>query len=110
MNTVLNKTEFDKICSQNRFVLVDFSAEWCGPCKRLKPLLKSLFDKLTNINKDIKFIEIDVDKNQEIAENHNVSAMPTIMFYVDGILQSDFVRGADINSIEKYCNKFFIIS
>ncbi len=103
MHTIANKTEFEQLCSSNRFVLVDFSAEWCGPCKRLKPLLEQLNETF----RDVKFVKVDVDENQELAELHHVTAMPSIMFYVDGKLQTDFVRGADINSVERYCNKFF---
>lgn len=103
MYTIDNKTEFEKLCSENRFVLVDFSAEWCGPCKRLKPLLEQLNESF----RDVKFVKVDVDENQELAMSHNVTAMPSIMFYVDGKLQTEFVRGVDINSVERYCNKFF---
>ncbi len=103
MHTITNKTEFEQLCSENRYVLVDFSAEWCGPCKRLKPLLEQLNESF----RDVKFVKVDVDENQELAELHKITAMPSIMFYVDGKLQTEFVRGADINSVERYCNKFF---
>lgn len=58
-------------------VLVDFSAEWCAPCKRLKPYL----DELAKENPSLKIVTIDVDQNPNIAEELGVDALPTLKYY-----------------------------
>jgi thioredoxin 1 len=61
-------------------VIVDFYAEWCGPCQMMKPV----FDKMSQESKDILFFKIDVDDNQESAENFGVRSIPTTIFLKDG--------------------------
>jgi thioredoxin len=104
MHEIQNTSEFETLVNSEKYVLVDFSAEWCGPCKRLKPQLEELSQHYSNC----KFVKIDVDAHSELAESHKVEAMPTIMFYVDGVLQKEFVRGADIDKIKTICHKFFV--
>ncbi|MFA9221178.1 MAG: thioredoxin domain-containing protein, partial [Sediminibacterium sp.] len=58
-------------------VLVDFSAEWCAPCKRLKPSL----DELAKENTSLKIVTIDVDQNPNIADELGIDALPTLMYY-----------------------------
>lgn len=62
-------------------VLVDFYAEWCGPCKILSPLLEQISEELTDLN----IVKVDVDNEQEIAMENGVLAMPTMILFKDGI-------------------------
>lgn len=62
-------------------VLVDFSAEWCGPCKMMPPILKDVKNKLGN---KVRIIKIDVDKNQAIAQKLQVRNVPTLAIYKNG--------------------------
>jgi thioredoxin 1 len=96
--------EFNMILKDNKYVLVDFSAKWCNPCKVLQPQLEHLAKQYPNV----KFIKVDVDRHPELVDFHNISAMPTIRFYIDNILIDDIVEGADITLINIYCKKFFI--
>lgn len=62
-------------------VLVDFYAEWCGPCRRQSPIV----DELSKIYKDrVKFVKLDIDKVPEIAEMHSVRSIPTIILFDNG--------------------------
>ncbi len=61
-------------------VLVDFYAEWCGPCKMISPILEELESSMD----DLKVIKVDVDNEQEIAANYGVMAMPTMLIFKDG--------------------------
>ncbi len=72
---------FSDIIAQDTMVLVDFSAEWCGPCKMMAPILKELKQHLKD---ELKIIKIDVDKNQTLAAKYQVKGVPTLMIFKDG--------------------------
>ena len=72
---------FNDLINKNKLVLVDFSAEWCGPCQTLAPILKDLKDELGEV---LSIIKIDVDKNQPVAAKFQVQGVPTLILYRDG--------------------------
>jgi thioredoxin len=74
--------------SQGKKVLVDFFAEWCGPCKQLIPRL----EKLQNEYSDVVFVKVDVDSNQDYALELGVRGVPTVMIY-NGETQVDRTSG-----------------
>jgi len=69
---------FDSIIQENRPVVVDFHALWCGPCKVQSPILKEVADELGD---RIRVIIIDVDRNGEIAKRYNIQGVPTLMIF-----------------------------
>lgn len=72
---------FNDLINKNKLVLVDFSADWCGPCQTLAPILKDLKDELGEV---LSIIKIDVDKNQPVAAKFQVQGVPTLILYRDG--------------------------
>jgi thioredoxin 1 len=62
-------------------VVVDFFATWCGPCKRLSPILDNLAGPLTN---RVKFLKVDVDRSANLAKHFEVDGVPTLIFFKDG--------------------------
>lgn len=74
---------FGSIIQSDVPVLIDFHAEWCGPCKTVAPILKSLKEEMGD---QIKLIKIDVDKNQEIAAKYQIRGVPTLMIFKNGNL------------------------
>ena len=62
-------------------VIVDFWAEWCGPCKRIAPLLEEL---LGEYDGRIKVVKVDIDANRELAERFRIQSIPTLLFFRDG--------------------------
>ena len=75
------KDSFSNIIKSDTPVLVDFYADWCGPCKMLAPILKQVKDDLGN---QVKIIKVDVDKNQELAGKFQVRGVPTMVLFKEG--------------------------
>tara|TARA_R110002050_G_scaffold195593_1_gene330444 strand:- start:41947 stop:42243 length:297 start_codon:yes stop_codon:yes gene_type:complete len=74
---------FGSIIKSEIPVLIDFHAEWCGPCKTVSPILKSLKEEMGD---KVKLIKIDVDKNPEIASKYQIRGVPTLMIFKEGNL------------------------
>lgn len=92
-------SNFSSIINQDKPVLVDFFAEWCGPCKMMSPILKEVKDEL---GEKIAIIKIDVDKNQSLASQYQVRGVPTLVLYNKGQQvwrQSGLVQKREILSI-----------
>ncbi len=96
------KSNFNAIINSEIPVLIDFFADWCGPCKMLAPILKEVKDE---IGDNVKIVKIDVDKNPSVAEKFNVRGVPTMLLFKNGkqlwrqsgVLQKDAIL-AVINS------------
>ena len=74
-------SKFSDIINQDKPVLVDFYAEWCGPCKMMSPILKQVKD---NLGERVSIIKIDVDKNQALAAKYQVRGVPTLLLFKNG--------------------------
>jgi thioredoxin 1 len=74
-------SSFNEIINGDTPVLVDFFAEWCGPCKMMTPILEQLKSDMGN---KVKILKVDVDKNQSIASKLNVRGVPTLILYKQG--------------------------
>lgn len=75
------KKSFSEIVNQDVPVLVDFYADWCGPCKSMAPVLKQLKGELKEA---VKIIKINVDTNQPLAAKYQVQGVPTFMVFKNG--------------------------
>lgn len=72
---------FGEIINSEKPVLVDFFAEWCGPCKMMAPVLRQVKDEVQD---NASIIKVDIDKNQQTAAVYNVTAVPTLLIFKKG--------------------------
>jgi len=76
----LNDINFDQVISSENPTLVDFWAEWCGPCKSMHPIFESLSKNYPNV----KFARVNVDQNQNISMKFAVQSIPTFIMFKSG--------------------------
>lgn len=76
--------------------VIDFYATWCGPCRAVGPKVGELSEKYQNV----RFVQVDVDKMRGVAQQYNVTAMPTFVFLKNGEETGQRVRGADVRALE----------
>ncbi len=93
------KSSFNAIVNSETPVLVDFFADWCGPCKMLAPILKQVKNELGD---GVRIVKIDVDKNQPLAAKYQVRGVPTMLLFKSGKQlwrQSGVLQKNDIISV-----------
>jgi len=98
MATSENKS-FSDIIKGNKPVLVDFSAEWCGPCKMMPPILKELKDKMGD---SVTILKMDIDRNPAVASAYQIQSVPTLIVFRDGQVkwrQSGVTRADQLKSV-----------
>jgi len=98
----INTSNFDSEINNNGVTVVDFFANWCGPCRKMGPVLEEVEAELTNV----KFAKINTDDNIEMAKKYQVSGLPTLMVFKNGEPVERIVglmpKSSIITNIEKH--------
>ncbi len=80
------KGKFQEIISQDKPVLVDFYADWCGPCQMMAPVLKEVASEFGD---QVSIIKVDVDRNQPIAQQFGVRSIPNLILFKNGQIKAN---------------------
>lgn len=97
----LNGQNFDQTVSAENPTLIDFWAEWCGPCKMMHPVFESMSEKYPGI----KFARVNVDQNQDVAMRFRVQSIPTFLMFKAGKLVDRMVGAVGTAGIQAICKK-----
>lgn len=101
MELKLNSENFEKeVLNSNEPVLVDFYADWCGPCKMMAPVVEELANELQD---KAKVGKINVDENQDLAMEYNVMSIPTLIIFKEG---KEFKRFVGVRDKNELLNEF----
>lgn len=92
---------FSKILNDDKPVLVDFFAEWCGPCKMMAPELKKFAE---NFKDEVRVLKVDIDKNPAVSQQLNIQGVPTLILFKKGKMlwrQSGAMNAQQLSGIVK---------
>ena len=98
----LNNSNFTETISSEKPTLVDFWAEWCGPCKMMHPVFESLSNKYPKI----KFARVNVDQNQNIAMKFAVQSIPMFIMFKSGQIVDKMMGAVGAPGIHMICKKY----
>ena len=109
-NKIVNETPvmeltsqgFDQEKAKNELLLVDFWAEWCGPCKSMHPI----FTRMAKKYKSVRFARVNVDNSQDIATRYGVQSIPTFIMFKNGEVANTMVGAVGEPGIHMICKKF----
>lgn len=97
-NGEMTMADFEKMIDKDKVVLVDFYAEWCAPCQKMKPFLHDLQEQYKD---KLKVVKIDTDKHKQLAGIFRINALPTLMIYKDGVKVWHNIGYMDKDALEK---------
>ena len=98
----LTSQNFNQEISNNDLLLVDFWAEWCGPCKSMHPI----FTRMAKKYKQVRFARVNVDNAQDIAMKYGVQSIPTFIMFKNGEIANQMVGAVGEPGIHMICKKF----
>ena len=98
---VVNNSNFkNEVLEANGLVVVDFYADWCGPCQMLKPILEEISEERS----DVKIVKLNVDDARDIAQEYSIFSIPTVLFFKDGKMVHKFVGFQSKDSVNTHIN------
>ena len=102
--SVNNETFTSEVLEQTKLVLVDFWAEWCGPCKQIAPTLEEIAEKYSE---NLSVCKVDVDSNRELALQYNVRSIPSLMIFKNGEMVDSLIGAVSLEELEDLVTRNF---
>ena len=94
----INKDNFSsKVLENDKLVLVDFWAEWCGPCKQISPRLEELANKYSE---NLAVCKVNVDENRELAIEYNIRSIPALIIFNSGEMVDSLIGAVSLEELE----------
>lgn len=101
----INQDKFkEEVLDSTQIVVVDFYADWCGPCQMLGPVLEEIATNHPNL----KVVKINVDNNMDICSTYHISSIPNVMIFKEGKVADKFVGFQSKEKVEEIINKHLI--
>ncbi len=101
----INDDNFKNSIQKNDIVIVDFNAPWCGPCRKLSPILEQVQNEFIN---EVKIYKIDTDKNSISAQEYGIISLPTVLFFKSGEVKETMVgmltKSSIVSNVKKLLN------
>lgn len=88
MARLINSSEFSGLLQEDKLLVVDFYATWCGPCKKLSPTLNEVSEEL---GEQVNIVKVDVDESEDLAMDYGIRSVPTVLFFKNGQQVDKFV-------------------
>ncbi len=99
----LNEKDFDEqVIKAEGLVLVDFYADWCGPCKMMGPVLEKIADEFA----DVKICKVNTDENQSLTMNYGVSSIPAFYFFKNGEIKKKVIGAVSRTELVNVINEY----
>lgn len=88
MARLINSTDFPALVQDDKLLVVDFFATWCGPCKKLSPTLDEVSEEFAD---RVNIVKVDVDESEDLAMTYGIRSVPTVLFFKNGQQVDKFV-------------------
>ena len=99
MKEIQSQQELDQVLKDNENVIVDFWAQWCGPCKMLAPALERVQEEVNNT----LIVKVNIDDVADIPEKYGVRSIPTLLKFKNGLIDSQKIGNRSLKELKEWC-------
>ena len=99
---LVEENEYDEVVSKNNKLIVQLSADWCGPCRILTPVLESV-----TTERGIEVVKVNIDNNPSIVTKYSVRSIPRVLFIKDGEVVTDIIGNQGKQKLEEVCSQVY---
>ena len=101
--SILTTPNYEQFIKTHRIVVVDFYAQWCGPCKMLSPIMEQLSEEYAT--RGVDFVKVDIDLNKDLAQALRIASIPTVVIYLHGKIHSHFMGYRSLPEVKQFIDE-----